>query len=39
MLFRRVTVEVFIVGLRVGAGRMDNAISMVWRRIERIEPQ
>ena len=28
-----------VVGLRIGAGMVDNAILMIWRRIERIELQ
>ena len=38
-LFRRFAVEVLVVGPRLGAGMVDNAISMIWRRIERIELQ
>ena len=38
-LFRRFTIEVFVVRFRIGAGRVDNAVPMVRRRIERIELQ
>src|SRR5450756_1594281 len=38
-LFRRFAVEVFVVGLRVGAGMVDDAVPMIRRRIERIELQ
>src|SRR5665811_2625219 len=38
-LFRRFAVEVFVVGLRVGAGMVNDAVSMIWRRIERIKLQ
>ena len=38
-LFRRFAVEVFVVGLRVGAGMVDDAVAMIRRRIERIELQ
>ena len=38
-LFRRFAVEVLVVGPRLGAGMVDNAIPMIWRRIERIELQ
>ena len=38
-LFRRFTVEVLVVCVRVGAGPVDNAVPMIWRRIERIELQ
>src|SRR5450631_4643737 len=36
-LFRRSAIEVFLVGLRVGAGMVDHAVPMIGRRIERIE--
>ena len=36
-LFRRFAVEVFVVGLRVGTGVVDDAVPMIWRRIESIE--
>src|SRR5450759_5500337 len=36
-LFRRFTVEVFVVFLRFGAGMVDNAVPMIRWRIERIE--
>ena len=36
-LFRRFTIEVFVVLLRFGAGMMDNSVPMIRRRIERIE--
>ena len=32
-------IEVFGVGLRVGAGVVDDAVSMIRRRIERVELQ
>jgi len=35
-LFRRFAIEVFVVGFRVGAGRVDNAVPMIRRRIERM---
>src|ERR1035437_4955673 len=38
-LFRRFAVEVFVVGFRVGAGMVDDAVPMIRRRIERIELQ
>src|SRR5450759_53943 len=38
-LFRRFTIEVFVVLLRFGAGMMDNSVPMIRRRIERIELQ
>src|SRR5664279_2838264 len=38
-LFRRFAVEVFVVGLRVGASMVDDAVPMIWRRIERVEFQ
>ena len=38
-LFRRFAVEVFVVGLRVVAGMVDDTVSMIRRRIERIELQ
>src|SRR5665647_3155920 len=38
-LFRRFAVEVLVVGLRVGAGMVDDAVSMVRGRIECIELQ
>src|SRR5665811_203644 len=38
-LFRRLAVEVFVVGLRVGAGMVEDAVPMIRRRIERIELQ
>lgn len=38
-LFRRFAVEMFVVGLRVSAGVVDNTVSMIRRRIERIELQ
>src|SRR5664279_1275632 len=36
-LFRRFTVEVFVVGFRFGAGMVDNAVPMIRGRIDRIE--
>jgi coenzyme F420 hydrogenase subunit beta len=38
-LFRRFTVEVFIVRFRGGAGMVDNPVAMIRRCIERIELQ
>jgi len=38
-LFRRFAVEVFVVGLGFSAGVVDNIVSMIRRRIERIELQ
>ena len=38
-LFRRFAVEVFIVGLRVGASMVDDAVPMIRRCIERIKLQ
>ena len=38
-LFRRFAVEVFVVGLRVSAGVVDNTVSMIRRRIKRVELQ
>ena len=38
-LFRRFAVEVFVVGLRVGAGMVDDAVPMIRGRINRIELQ
>ena len=38
-LFRRFAVEVFVVGLRVGAGMVDDAVPMIRRRIKRVELQ
>ena len=35
-LFRRFAVEVFVVGLCVGAGMVDDAVPMIRRRIERM---
>ena len=37
-LFCRFALELFVVGLCIGAGWVDDAISMIRRRIERIEP-
>jgi hypothetical protein len=36
-LLRRLAVEVFAVGLRVVAGMVDDAVPMIWRRVERVE--
>jgi hypothetical protein len=36
-LFRRFAVELFFVGLGVGAGMVDDPIPMIRRRIERIK--
>src|SRR5450759_6029703 len=36
-LFRRFAVEMFVVGLRVGRGMVDDAVPMIRRRIDRIE--
>src|SRR5450830_1560243 len=38
-LFRRFAIEVFVIGLRVSAGMVDDAVPMIRRRIERIELQ
>ena len=38
-LFGRLAVEVFIVGFRIVAGMVDNAVPMIRRRIERIKLQ
>src|ERR1017187_5456821 len=38
-LFRRLAVEMLVVGLRVLAGMVDDAVPMIRRRIERIELQ
>ena len=38
-LFSRLAIEVFRIRLRVGAGTVDDAVPMIWRRIERIELQ
>src|SRR5450759_1165137 len=38
-LFSCFAVEVLVVGLRVGAGMVDNAVPMIRRRIQRIEFQ
>jgi hypothetical protein len=38
-LFRRFAVEVFVVGLRVAAGMVDDAVPKIRWRIERIELQ
>jgi hypothetical protein len=38
-LFRRFAVEVFVVGLRVFTGMVDDAVPMIWRGVERIELQ
>jgi len=38
-LFRRFAVEVLVVGLRIVAGMVDDAVPMIRRRIERIELQ
>src|SRR5450759_4832247 len=38
-LFRRFAVEVLVVGLRFGAGMVDDAVPMIRRRIKRIELQ
>jgi len=35
-LFRRFAVEMLVVGLRIGAGMVDDAIPMIRRRIERM---
>ena len=37
--FRRLTVEMFLVRLRFEAGMVDNAVPMIGRRIERMDPQ
>ena len=38
-LFRRFTVEVFVVRFRFGAGMVDNAVPMIRRCIERVKLQ
>src|ERR1035437_4173075 len=38
-LFRRLAVEVLVVGLRIGAGMVHNAVPMIRGCIERIELQ
>ena len=38
-LFRRLAVEVFIIGFRVVTGMVDDAVPMIRRRIERVELQ
>src|SRR5665811_2589229 len=38
-LFRRFAIEVFVVGLRVGAGMVDDAVAMIRRSIERVKLQ
>ena len=38
-LFRRFAIKVLVVGLRVVAGMVDNAVPMIRGRIERIELQ
>ncbi|MDP1638721.1 MAG: hypothetical protein Q8K74_00780 [Candidatus Nitrotoga sp.] len=38
-LFRRFAIEAFVVGFRIGAGMVDDAVAMVRRHIERIELQ
>jgi hypothetical protein len=38
-LFRGFAIEVFVVGLRVGAGGMDDAVPVVRRSIERVKLQ
>ena len=38
-LFRGLAVEMFVVGLCVVAGVVDDAVSMIRRRIERVELQ
>ena len=38
-LFRRFTIEVFIVGLRIRAGMVNDAVPMIRRRIERVKLQ
>ena len=35
-LFRRFAIEAFVVGFRIGAGMVDNAVPMIRRRIERM---
>jgi hypothetical protein len=35
-LFRRFAVEAFVVGFRIGAGMVDNAVPMIRRRLERM---
>lgn len=38
-LFRRFAVEMFVVGLRIGAGVVDHAVPMMRGRINRIKLQ
>src|SRR5665647_2086851 len=38
-LFRRFTVAVLVVGLRFGAGMVNDAISMIRRRVKRVKLQ
>src|SRR5665647_2363293 len=38
-LFRRFAVKVFVVGLRVGAGMVEDAVPMIRRCIERVKLQ
>jgi hypothetical protein len=38
-LLRGITVEVLVVGLRGGAGVVDDAVPVIRRRIERVELQ
>ena len=38
-LFRRFAVKVLVVGLRLAAGTVDDAVPMIRRRIERVELQ
>src|ERR1019366_2673400 len=39
ILFRCFAVKVLLVGLRIGAGMVDDAVPMIRRRIERVELQ
>ena len=39
LLFRRLAIKMFLVGLCVGSSMVDDAIAMVGRRIKRIEFQ
>ena len=38
-LFRRFAVEVFVVGLGLGPGMVDDAVPVIRRRIKRVEFQ
>ena len=38
-LFRRLAVEVLVVGLRIGACGVDDAVAMIRRGVQRVQPQ